>query len=193
MKTDLEIVQIILNGDKDAYREVLSRYEKSVFRYVISNTKDEEMAKDICQEVFIQAYYKLYSYKKKYDFAAWLFKIAHNKTIDFIRKNKRQRIVNLDETIKIDNVKIYSNDLSPENAYEYRELKGTIENFIGGLSKAEQQIIMFRYSCEELSFKNIGEILNINENTVKYKYYRIYEKYEKYIESSKGVERINEM
>ena len=181
MKTDLELVQQVLDGEMSAYNQLLFRYEAPIYKFVANTIKNDDIAKDISQEVFIAAYYKLYTYKKKYKFSTWLFQIALNKSIDYMRKNKNI------QQLAIDSTEIFDENISPEHYAEYKETKKNLEDFIKTLSKTEQQILILRYSYDDLTFKDISEILKINESTVKYKYYKIYDKYQKYASNNKGV------
>lgn len=181
MKTDLELVQLVLDGEMSAYNDLLFRYEAPIYKFVANIIKSEDIAKDISQEVFIAAYYKLYTYNKKSKFSSWLFKIAMNKSIDYMRKNRNI------QQVDIETAAIFDKSISPEHYAEYKEVKKNLEDFIKTLSKTEKHILILRYSYEELTFNDIGQILNINDSTVKYKYYKIYDKYKKYISDKKGV------
>ena len=180
MKTDIELVQLVLDGEISAYNEIIFRYETPIYKFVSNMIRNDDAGKDICQEVFITAYYKLFSYKKNYKLSNWLFQIAVNKSIDYMRKNK------MHQYIDINNTDISDKTMSPEEFVEYKETKIKLEDFIKTLNKTEQQILILRYSNEELTFNDIAEILNMNDSTVKYKYYKIYDKYKKYIDNRKG-------
>ena len=178
--TDLEIVERVLNGEIDAYNEVLVRYELPIYRFVFNIIKNEDVSKDVTQEVFITAYYKLHTFKKKFKLSSWLFQIAMNKAIDLIRKNKNH------QEVSIDDISICNFSMSPEDFVEFKETKKMLEDFISTLSKVEQRILILRYSNNELTFNDMANILKINESTVKYKYYKIYKKYNKSVISKKG-------
>jgi RNA polymerase sigma-70 factor (ECF subfamily) len=187
LKTDLEVVQLVLNGDFAAFEEILNRYQTAIYRFICNNVKDQEVSKDICQEVFISAYYKLYTYKEKYKFSSWLFQIAMNKSIDYLRKNKKAQNVSLSD------YEIQDTSISPEAFSEYREMKSLLEEFIRTLGEVERRILILKYSKEDLTFREIAEILKLSESTVKHKYYRIYDKYENYINNKKGVQTCYEL
>jgi len=107
--TDLEIIECVLSGKIDVYNEVLVRYELAIYKFVFNIIKNEDAAKDVTQEVFITAYYKLHTFKEKYKFSSWLFQIALNKSIDLIRKNKKTQEIN------IDSIAICDFSMSPEH------------------------------------------------------------------------------
>lgn len=187
MRTDIEVVQLVLDGDVSAFEEIINRYQIAIFRFVCSTVKDTESAKDICQEVFISAYYKLYTYKTKYKFSSWLYQIAMNKSIDYLRKNKKVQSVELSEV----NLQDLSN--SPEIFAEYKETKRTLEEFIKTLNEIDRKILILKYSNEDITFREISEILKISESTIKHKYYKIYDKYEKFSNKRKGVQSCYEL
>ncbi|MBC8060441.1 MAG: sigma-70 family RNA polymerase sigma factor [Clostridiaceae bacterium] len=179
MKTDIELIKLVLGGEINSYNEILIRYETSVYKFVSNVIKNNDVARDITQEVFITVYYKLYTYKEKYKFSSWIFQIAMNKSIDYLRKNKKI------QEVAFDNLENFSKTISPDEFIEYKETKSTLETFVNSLSKTEKQILNLRYSYEDFTFDDIAEILEINKSTVKYKYYKISQKYEEYLNSKK--------
>ncbi|SHK05432.1 RNA polymerase sigma-70 factor, ECF subfamily [Clostridium amylolyticum] len=181
---DKEIVERILNGDVQAFELIINRYEISIARFIYQMVRDKETAEDLTQEVFILAYNKLFTYKSDYKFSAWLYRIARNKTIDYIRKEGKVKSVNLDDIGPI-----CSNESSPEEIIEFRELKETIESFIRTLDIIDKQILTLRYTKHELTFNDIADMLNMSLSSVKKRYYKIYDKYEKYLSRNNLVKR----
>lgn len=181
---DKEIVERILNGDVQAFELIINRYEISIARFIYQMVRDKETAEDLTQEVFILAYNKLFTYKSDYKFSAWLYRIARNKTIDYIRKEGKVKSVNLDDIGPI-----CSNESSPEEIIEFRELKETIESFIKTLDIIDKQILTLRYTKHELTFNDIADMLNMSLSSVKKRYYKIYDKYEKYLSRNNLVKR----
>lgn len=181
---DKEIVERILNGDVQAFELIINRYEMSIARFIYQMIRDKETAEDLTQEVFILAYNKLYTYKSTYKFSAWLYRIARNKTIDYIRKEGKIKNVNLE-----DMGCICANEASPQEIVEYRELKESIESFIRTLDIVDKQILTLRYTKNELTFNDIADMLNMSLSSVKKRYYKIYDKYEKYVSRNNLVKR----
>jgi len=181
---DKEIVERILNGDVQAFELIINRYEISIVRFIYQMVRDKETAEDLTQEVFILAYNKLFTYKSDYKFSAWLYRIARNKTIDYIRKEVKVKSVNLDDIGPI-----CSNESSPEEIIEFRELKETIESFIRTLDIIDKQILTLRYTKHELTFNDIADMMNMSLSSVKKRYYKIYDKYEKYLSRNNLVKR----
>jgi len=181
---DKEIVERILNGDVQAFELIINRYEMCIARFIYQMVRDKETAEDLTQEVFILAYNKLFTYKSDYKFSAWLYRIARNKTIDYIRKEGKVKFVNVEDIGPI-----CSKESSPEEVVEYKELKESIENFIGTLDDINKKILILRYTNHELTFNDIAHILNISSSSAKKRYYKIYDKYEKYVSGNRVVKR----
>ncbi len=181
---DKEIVERILNGDVQAFELIINRYEMCIARFIYQMVRDKETAEDLTQEVFILAYNKLFTYKSDYKFSAWLYRIARNKTIDYIRKEGKMKSVNLEDVGCI-----CTNEASPQEIVEYRELKESIESFIRTLDIIDKQILTLRYTKHELTFNDIADMLNMSLSSVKKRYYKIYDKYEKYVSRNKLVKR----
>lgn len=175
MEEDLKLVLEVLKGNIDSFNILVNKYENAVVRFVYSSIKDKEAAEDITQEVFIAVYNKLYTFNKDYKFSNWLFQIARNKCIDYVRKYKRVYEANIEEVGEI-----VSKDISPEQSAEYKEVKKLVEDFIDTLNDVDRQIILLRYSNEERTFNDIAEILSLGESAIKRRYYKVRERFKEY-------------
>lgn len=174
MEEDLKLVLEILKGNIDSFNILVNKYELSILRFIYNNVRDKEAAEDITQEVFITVYNKLYTFNKEYKFSNWLFQIARNKCIDYMRKYKRVYEANVEE------VEIMSRDISPEQNAEFKEVKKLVENFIETLNDTDKQIILLRYSNEHMTFTDIAEVLSLGESAVKKRYYKTRERFREY-------------
>ena len=138
---DRELATLAARGRETAYRELLVRYERPVFSLIYRMVRDRTLAEDLAQEAFIRAFNAIGGYKTSYKFSNWIFKIANNHTIDYLRKRKLDTIsihgsphaTNADE-ISQSQIVIESRDETPEQYVEHRELGGQIEEAIGGRS-----------------------------------------------------------
>lgn len=167
MDEDLKLVSEVLSGNMDSFNIIVNKYGMPIMRFIYNMVKDKEAAEDISQEVFIAVYNKLYTYKNTYKFSNWLYQIARNKAIDYIRKYRRVYESNIEEILNIE-----SRDESPEQAAEYSETKNMIEKFINSLDEYDRQIVILKYSSKDITFLDISQILNMNESSVKRRYYR---------------------
>lgn len=166
MEEDIMLVEEVLKGNIDSFNIIVNKYELNILKFIYNMIKNKEAAEDITQEVFINVYNKLYMYNKKYKFSNWILQISRNKCIDYIRKYRRVYEADIDEYNNI-----ASKDTSPEKVLEYKESKSMLEEFLNTLGSEEKQILNLRYS-QQATFKDIAIILDMNESTVKRKYYK---------------------
>jgi RNA polymerase sigma-70 factor (ECF subfamily) len=92
MRTDAELVAGALRGSQDACRELVTRFERPVYSLVLRMVQDSGLAEDLAQEVFVKAFRRLDSYDPQWKFSSWLFKIAHNTTIDHLRRGAPETV-----------------------------------------------------------------------------------------------------
>ncbi len=173
-KSDVLLVSEILEGNIKSFEEIVEKYQNMIIRYVNNFVKDQAIAEDISQEVFIVVYNKLDLYNNKYKFSNWMIQIAKNKTIDHLRKKKR-----LNETT-IEGAYDLSSNNNLEEIIEFNETKKYINEYINTLDKEARQILTIRYTTNK-TFKDISEILNISESTVKRKYYNVRKNFSEFI------------
>lgn len=175
MDEDLKLVNEVLNGNIDSFNILVNKYELVILRFIFNMIRDKEAAEDITQEVFITLYNKLYTYKDQYKFSNWLFQIARNKSIDYIRKYKRVYEANMEDVREM-----VSQEISPEQSAEYKETKKLVESFIKDLNEIDKQIVILRYSGNYVTFTDIAEILNMSESAVKRRYYKTRDKFKEF-------------
>jgi RNA polymerase sigma-70 factor (ECF subfamily) len=172
---DLKLVQEVLKGNIDSFNILVNKYEFPILRFIYNTIKDREAAEDIAQEVFITVYNKLYSFNTDYKFSNWLYQIAKNKCIDYIRKYKRVYEANVEDAHDI-----ASNEVSPEQNAEFKETKKLVEDFISTLNDMDKQIIILRYANDDMTFSDIAEVLDMSESAVKRRYYKARERFKEY-------------
>jgi RNA polymerase sigma-70 factor, ECF subfamily len=175
MEEDLGLVLEILKGNIDSFNIIVNKYELSILRFVYNIVRDKEAAEDITQEVFITVYNKLYTFNKEYKFSNWLYQIAKNKCIDYVRKYKRVYEANVEEVGEM-----VSKEVSPEQSTEFKEVKKLVESFISTLNDTDKQIILLRYSSDSMTFTDIAEVLSLGESVVKKRYYKARERFREY-------------
>lgn len=96
-QSDMEIISAVLSGEAHAFRDLVRRYERDVYRTTFYLLKNESDAEDAAQEAFIRAYRNLASFRAEAKFSTWLLSIALNEARDRIRRRKARRIVDLEE------------------------------------------------------------------------------------------------
>ncbi|MCX7716478.1 MAG: RNA polymerase sigma factor [Endomicrobia bacterium] len=169
-KTDYEIIHEVVNGNKDLYAVIIKRYQNFVFTIVERLISNKEDVKDIVQEIFIKIYFSLYKYDIKYEFKSWLYKVAINYVLDFIKsKNSKYKII---ISIEDKNISQYCIEHPKiELDIELKEKLKKIGDIINRLKPKYREVIILRY-IEELKVEEIAEILNVSCNNVKIRLHR---------------------
>jgi len=173
--SDHELVSRAQQGSEKAYRELLGRYQRPVFSIIYRMIRDREQAEDLAQETFVRVFNHIDRYDPRYKFSSWIFKIATNLTIDWIRR-KELDTVSIDgsrnavtaEQIEATSITIASDDENPEELLEAKELGEEIEGAISKLRPEYKAAILLRH-VEGREYQEIAEILKIPLGTVKWK------------------------
>ncbi len=160
-------------GREGAYRELLRRYERPVFSLVFRMVRDRTLAEDLAQEAFIRAFNAIESYNSSYKFSNWIFKIANNHTIDYLRKRKLDT-VSIDgspnassaEETRRTSLELESETERPDAFVESRELGGMIESAIGQLRPEYRTVVLLRH-VEGYAYEEIAEMMDLPLGTVK--------------------------
>lgn len=167
--TDVELVVRALQGSERAFQSLVERYERPIFSLVLRMVKNRQLAEDLAQETFIKAYRGLSRYDRRRKFSSWLFKIAHNATIDHLRRS-RLDLESLDEESE-DRPSLASrvedtSTPSPATAAESSDLGRALEGAIAGLRPEYREAIELRFR-QGLSYQEIAEITGSPMGTVK--------------------------
>lgn len=171
-RSDTEVVAEALEGSEDAYHELVRRYERPVFSLVVRMVRDRPTAEDLTQEAFVKAFSNLESYDPGRKLSSWLFKIAHNATIDHLRR-RRVDTVPLeaspdegDEGTGLDRVLADPSHRGPEVAAGRTELAAALEEAVAELRPEYREIVLLRFA-EGLSYQEIAEVAELPLGTVK--------------------------
>ncbi|HVG11008.1 MAG TPA: sigma-70 family RNA polymerase sigma factor [Thermoanaerobaculia bacterium] len=169
MKTDAELVTSALRGSQDAYRELVKRFERPVYSLILRMVQDSASAEDLAQDVFVKAFRRLDTYDPQWKFSSWLFKIAHNATIDHLRRGTPDTVpleaeeddrgslaaVLADETVE-----------DPLAAAQRRDLGRSLERAISLLRPEYRQAVLMFYA-HGASYQEICEVTGLPLGTVK--------------------------
>lgn len=167
-------IKEILKGDQNAYADVVELYKDKVFQICYRMLGNRHEAEDLAQEAFVRAYVNIQSYNINLKFSTWLYRIATNLCIDRIRKKKPDYYLD-QEVAGTDGLTMYSTipvkSKLPEEEVESMELQQMIQNEIARLPEKYRSVIILKY-IEELSLKEISEILDLPLGTVKTRIHR---------------------
>lgn len=163
MEEDIQSVQRILAGDKQAYIDIINKYKNPMYATVLRMTKNPETAQDLLQEAFIKVYEQLKKYDQKGSFKSWIYKVAINHCLDQLRK-KQIRIGQVEE-------EQLTNSTTPEVVFLKKEKSRELERLLSGLPEDERIILLLRYA-NELSYEEICNTLSISLADVRNKLHR---------------------
>ena len=170
---DEESMILKSQADPEAFRLLYEKYFKRIFLFVHHRVGEKALTADITSQVFLKALLNINKFSfRGLPFSAWLFRIALNECNDFFRRNKRYRLVTMEDGM-IDH--LYE-ELTAEARVE--DLQQRLPAILQKLSVDELQIIELRF-FEQRPFKEVADILGISENYAKVKVYRILEKMKK--------------
>jgi RNA polymerase sigma-70 factor (ECF subfamily) len=169
VKTDAELVASALRGSQDAYRELVKRFERPVYSLVLRMVQESGTAEDLAQDVFVKAFRRLDTYDPQWKFSSWLFKIAHNTTIDHLRKRTPDTVpleTEEDDKGSLSSVLPDESVEDPQAAAERRDLGRSLESAIGRLRPEYRQAVLMFY-VHGASYQEICEALGQPLGTVK--------------------------
>ncbi|MCO5269202.1 MAG: sigma-70 family RNA polymerase sigma factor [Brumimicrobium sp.] len=174
-KKDLVIVDRAKAGDQMAFAELMGRYRESVYFMLLKMVKNPNDAEDLTIEAFGKAFHRIHQYSPNYAFSTWLFKIASNNCIDFIRK-KRINLLSIDnayinhdgDSVQID---IAGDTPDPEEEYIKNQKVKAMRAVVDKLKPRYKDLIVKRYFLE-LSYEEIAEELDLPLGTVKAQLFR---------------------
>jgi len=181
---DSELARLAELGREPAFRELLIRYERPIFSLIYRMVRDRELAEDLAQETFVRAFNAIASYNSSYKFNSWIFKIASNHTINYLRKGKLDTVSifgTSDEGLGDRELQIKSKTENPHEFTERRELGGRIEVAIGEL-REEYRMAILLYHVEGYSYEEIADIMDIPLGTAKTYLFRARKELKKHLE-----------
>ena len=163
-----ELVERFQNGEQEAFNELVNRYQAKIYNLVYKYVPNSETAKDLSQEIFIKAYRALPHFKRQSAFYSWLYRIAVNLCIDFIRQQKRGRTLSFEDLPTAGNDEPAFNDVGPlpPDQLETKELGQIIGQAVQQLPPKQQHVFNLRYH-DGLQLKEIAAQLDRSEGTIK--------------------------
>jgi RNA polymerase sigma-70 factor (ECF subfamily) len=159
--SDEDLVEYVIKKEKEAYGELVKRYQEKLLRYANYLLQDEHMAEDVVQESFIKAFVNLKGFNTKRVFSSWIYRIVHNEAINKIRKDKRKISLDTNSWIK----ETFHSGEDIEADFEKEETVKMVRSCIKKLSLNYRSPLTLYY-LEGKSYEEISEILKMPINTV---------------------------
>ncbi|MBN1690059.1 MAG: sigma-70 family RNA polymerase sigma factor [Dehalococcoidia bacterium] len=160
MLVEEQLVQRAVNGDREAFTQIYDLHFDKIYRYIYVKVRSQAEAEDLTQDVFIKAYESIKNYKwRDLPITAWLFRIAHNRVIDHVRKTSKEKKASLDEAGAISSGDpVHMTELN----FEIYQLKDALLH----LPDAQREVATMRF-ISELSISEVALSLGKSEGTVK--------------------------
>jgi RNA polymerase sigma-70 factor (ECF subfamily) len=175
MLTDVECIKKSVEGDSNAFGMLVSRYQEKVGRLVFKHVRNQETARDLCQDIFLKVFVKLKYFKGDSKFSSWLYRIAVNEAIDYIRANRKKVEDSLEHAYEHG---FEVRDTSPQSDIHRTHEKNMetlhVQKSLFSLSPEMRSIIVLKV-YEEKTFDEIADILQIPLSTVKSRLYKALE------------------
>jgi RNA polymerase sigma-70 factor (ECF subfamily) len=165
-----QLIQALRNSDESAFRELVEKYELNVYNTCIGMLGDEDNAKDISQDVFIEVFRSIHKFRGDSKISTWLYRLAVNKSLNHIRDNKKHRIVRSIQRffIKEDNEGLDLQDFGSQNAeqeIEQSEHSKALHQALNKLPENQKTAFVLK-NYDDLSYKQISEIMELSHSSV---------------------------
>jgi len=189
--TDAAVVAQVLAGDRDAFRILVERHSRSIFRVVYRMTGNQQDTEEIVQETLLRAYKSLERFELRANFGTWLFRIAVNRTLDFLSARKTQmtkdtyQIVDNPDAEESRQVQLAAATPGPDRLLLNAEMKSRIAGALGLLTPAERVAFTMRH-MEGRSIEEISQTLNLKASAAKNSVFRAVQKLRQQLEPYAG-------
>jgi RNA polymerase sigma-70 factor (ECF subfamily) len=190
--TDAAVVAQVLAGDRDAFRVLVERHSRSIFRVVYRMTGNQQDAEELVQEVLLRAYKSLGRFEMRSNFSTWLYRIAINRTLDFLNARKAQmqsqdgyQIADDPDPEDSRQVQVPSASPGPERVVLSGEVKSRVAQAMTLLTPVERVAFTMRH-MEGRSIEEIGQALNLKASAAKNSVFRAVQKLRQQLEPLTG-------
>ena len=162
---DSVLITLYRNGNEAAFNLLVDRYHSKVFTTIFLIVKDQDVAEDLLQDVFVKVLHTLNSdkYNEEGKFQPWVMRIAHNLAIDYFRKAKRYPTILLEDGSNLFNSLSFAEDSSEEQRIK-EETLAWVRNLIDELPEDQKEVVIMRHYLD-LSFQEIAEQTGVSINT----------------------------
>ncbi|MFN3385335.1 MAG: RNA polymerase sigma factor [Candidatus Thermochlorobacter sp.] len=181
MKSDSELIAIFKAGGakaEQAFTELVRRYQEKVYWVCRRMLKSHEDADDVAQNVFIKVHQALQNFNGESEFYTWLYRIATNETINFLRAQNVRYADSIDDML----IEPKASEAEPIEVIGQAEEKQLIAEAIDALPEKQKQVFMMRY-YDERSYEEIADILGTSVGGLKANYFHAFKKIEAYIKA----------
>ncbi|MFH5832431.1 RNA polymerase sigma factor [Halalkalibaculum sp. DA3122] len=166
---DDTLVKRAIGGNESAYKKLVDKYERAIYFHILKMVRDQKQVEDLVQETFVKAFDNLNSYSTNYAFSTWLYRIATNHTIDYLRK-KKLKTLSIDEPVKTRdgdmNMQLPDEHAATDRSLIRKQRQQMVQQAIENLPPKYRKVIQMRH-MEEKSYQEIADILDKPLGTIK--------------------------
>ena len=169
--TDEQLVTRANGGDVEAFNDLVTRWQGPLYKFVYRYLGDAEDARDICQEAFVKAYTNLDRFRGQAKFSSWLYQIALNQCRSQFRRQKARPAVSLDEETSANRLRLVPDgSATPDETAIDAQRRQLIQSALSELPENQREVIILK-EYHGLKFREIAEVLETPESTVKSRLY----------------------
>jgi RNA polymerase sigma-70 factor (ECF subfamily) len=162
---DSALVSFILKRHQENYREIINRYQKKLFSYLYRLVRNKEEVEDILQNVFVKVFKNLDSFDTKKKFSPWIYRIAHNEAINFLKRRNKKQFISWEDMANENKSEARSEEKSPFDAWISKESDREVRKAMQALPVKYREILEMRY-FQEKTYSEIGKVIKKPVNTV---------------------------
>lgn len=163
---DNSLVRLVKAGHPEIYDEIVMRYEKKLFSYIYRLVGNREEAEDILQNVFVKAYRNIKTFDIERKFSSWIYRIAHNEAINFLKKRNKKKFISWEDIVASkDKMETKSDERSPIDIWIRKESAIEVNQALEKMPEKYRKVLMLRYFSEK-SYEEIGRMIGSPVNTV---------------------------
>ena len=172
---DRQLIEQFLDGEQRSFNLLVERYRERIYLLVWRMVRNREDALDLSQEVFVKAYKNLKSFRHESNFYTWLYRIAVNLSLNFTKREKFKSFLSLSDLSDR-----FTSGSSPSEDLERDQLSGLIDRAVMKLPEKQRAVFILRH-YEELSIREVAELLGRSEGTIKANYYQAIKKLQEFL------------
>lgn len=185
---DKRLIEAALNSDQEAFARLMNKYKDSIMNLIYRMINRQQEVEDLTQEAFIKAFNALHTFNDEFAFSTWLYKIATNNCIDYLRKRKLHTF-SIDKPLQSGDgeyqYEIPDHSFIPDKGIIARQQSMTIQEAIDALPEKYRRVIRMRH-IEEKNYEDIADELNLPLGTVKAHIFRAREMLNKFLRGKVG-------
>ena len=169
MNKEAELIKKLKNPKlkNEAFKDLLDAYQERLYWHIRKIVITHDNANDVLQNTFIRVFKGIRNFHEKSTLHTWMFRIAYNESIRYLEKNKLKTTFSL-----TDDNNDYLKNLTEDVYFNGEEVQLKLHDIISELSDKQQRVFQMKY-FDDLNFREISEILNVSENTLKSSYYSV--------------------